>query len=288
MQRSYSPTVRRRRLAAELRRLREAAGMTSLQAGKALGWAHSTIIKHEKAQRRSISPADLDALLDLYNVQDQERRNGLHALARDAKQRGWWSKYRDVFRGALPDFEAEASLIRDFEVQVIPGLLQTPEYAAAVFRSAQVQDEDTVARLVDARIQRQQILNRHQEPPTYVVVIDEGALRRQVGTPAVMHAQLRYLIRMATRDNIEILVLPFSAGAHAATAATFVILDFPDPADPSIAYSETITDTVIAEEPDELRRYNVVFGSVQNAALSPSCSVEFITELMKAQESDRV
>ncbi|MDA8369057.1 MAG: DUF5753 domain-containing protein [Nocardiopsaceae bacterium] len=283
MQRTYSPSVRRRRLSKELRNLREAAGFTAAQAAKKLGWAQSKITKQEIGQTKTITTSDIDALLNLYKVTDTHKREALKTLAREAQERGWWAKFRDVYPGILPDFEAEASVIRTFEVQVIPGLLQTPEYAEGIFRGADLLDDGTINRRVESRMQRQVILNRHK-PPTFQAVIDEAALRRTVSGRTVMREQIEHLCHMAVRHNISLYVLPFSAGAHAGTAAPFTILDFPGPLDQSIVYVEAVTNDLYLEETEDLDRYNVVYGKLQNSAMSLPDSVAFLRELARSLE----
>ncbi|MBB6175018.1 transcriptional regulator with XRE-family HTH domain [Nocardiopsis mwathae] len=281
----HSPTVRLRRLAAEMRRARLNANYTQLgDAAKALGWSGPKLSRIEDGKTRFIKPDDIDRLCDLYGIKDGEARTALHALAREARERGWWSEYKDVFGdNVLPDFEAEASMIRAYEALVIPGLLQTAEYTEAVFRGGQAHPDDVVERHVSARLERQQILNRHK-PPHFSVVIDEAALRRHVLEPGVMRDQLQHLLNMATRHNIDIQVLPFSAGPHAATTGPFVIMDFPAEIDPSIVYTETATGHVISEG-EGVAQYVTIFGHVQAAALRASESVSFIRQLL-TQESD--
>ena len=280
----HSPTVRLRRLAAEMHRARLGAGFSQLgDAAKALGWSGPKLSRIEDAKTRFIKPADIDKLCDLYEI-DAEARSALHALARQARERGWWSEYRDVFGdNVLPDFESEAALIRTYEGLVIPGLLQTAEYTEAVFRGGQAHPDELVERHVSARLERQQILNR-QRPPHLTAVIDEAALRRRVPEPGVMRDQLQHLVNMATRHNVDVLVLPFEAGPHAALTGPFVIMDFVSEVDPSIVYTETATGHVISEG-DGVMPYVSIFGHVQAAALRASETVAFINNLL-AQESN--
>ncbi|MFW5415420.1 helix-turn-helix domain-containing protein [Nocardiopsis sp. CNT-189] len=284
MRRDHSPTVRLRRLAAELRRAREQASLGLMEAARELGWSAPKLSKFENAERK-INTADLDKVLDLYDVTDGESREDLHQLLRDAKERGWWSAapYRGVFTDSLPDFEAEASVIRTYECQVIPGLLQLPEYAESVFRGGQVRDDAAIRRSVEARVQRQSILNRF-DPPRYWAIIDEAALRRSTRDPKVMRNQLKHLVHMAARHNITLNVLPFSAGHHAALNGSFVLLDFPHPLDPALGYSETYAASMFVEQPDEIERYEVAFGLVQNAALGADESVALFEHLIAESE----
>ncbi len=257
-----------------------------MEAARQVGWSAPKLSKFENAERR-INPSDLDKLLSLYNIEDAEIREELHQLAHDAKERGWWSKapYKGVFTDSLPDFEAEASVIRTYECQVIPGLLQLPEYTESVFRGGQVHDEAEVQRHVEGRVQRQTILNRF-DPPRYWAIIDEAALRRPTRNPQTMRDQLKHLVHLASRHNITINVLPFSASHHAALNGSFVLLDFPHPLDPSLAYSETYAASMFLEQPDEIEQFEVAFGLVQNAALGADESVALFDQLA-AELEDR-
>ena len=281
----HSPTVRLRRLAAEMRRARLAAGYSQLgDAAKVLGWSGPKLSRLEDAKTRYIKPTDIDHLCDLYGIESTEARNALHALAQQGRERGWWSEYKDVFGdNVLPDFEAEASMIRTYEGLVIPGLLQTAEYIEEVFRGGRAHPDDLVDRHVSARLERQQILNR-QRPPHFSAVVDEAALRRRVPTPGVMRDQLQHLLNMATRHNVDLQVLPFNAGPHAATTGSFVIMDFASEIDPSIVYTEIATGHVISEG-TAVSQFVTMFDHVQAAALRASESVTFIKHLL-AQESD--
>lgn len=278
--RAQSPSVRRRRLAAELRKLREESGLTGATTAKTLGWQHSKITRIERAEQ-GINQADLSKLLDLYKVSDERYREGLTQLAKEAKQRGWWSDYRDVFGpGALPDFETEASIIRTFEAQVITGLLQTPDYAAAIFRGGAAHPASVVERHVQARLERQRILEG-VHPAKLYAILDEGALRRMVGGPGVMREQLQHLVNSATRHNVDLRVLPFSAGAHSAMLGSFILLDFEDPLDQTLAFTESVTTSLFLEEPHQIERHNDVYGHLQGSALLPGPSVEFIEQLLR-------
>ncbi|MFW6639923.1 helix-turn-helix domain-containing protein [Nocardiopsis algeriensis] len=282
----YSPTLRLRRLAAELKQGRERSGLTVSQAGKALGWTASKISKIETTETRRITAGDLDKMMDLYKVHEPSKRQAMHALARDARERGWWSKYKEIFGSqALPDFEAEASVIKSFQALAIPGLLETREYAEAVFRGGRYTSPGEIERRVEARITRQEILTK-VNPVHLRLVIDEAALRRTIGSPDVMADQLRYMLHMAELPNIDIQVLPFSAGSHAALVAPFSILEFPDHLAPPIAHVDAVTDSVFFEEPDEVSRYNATFGDIQGTALSTTQSAQFIAEVLKTLEED--
>lgn len=279
----FSPTVRRRRLARELRRLRESQGLKLSVAAKSADVPQSTLSNIEGADARRIKARDIDALADLYQASD-DVRVALHGLAMESKEQGWWSSYKDVFGGnAIPDFEVEASLMRTYQCQVVPGLLQTPRYSEAVFRGGRAYSDDEIRRNVDARIQRQHVLGRHQAP-RFWAVIDEAALRRRLDDPQIMKEQLQHLLDMATRRNVDIQVLPFDAGMHAGLSGSFVLLDFPDPADPCIAYSESATASLFVQDPDDVQRYVTIFSHLNSAALQASRTTQFIQQIMEQEQ----
>ncbi|MDT0330011.1 helix-turn-helix domain-containing protein [Nocardiopsis lambiniae] len=271
----YSPSIRRRRLSSELRRLRGESGLTLVDAAKGIGMGKSNLSKIEQAESRTVPSATLDKLLDLYGVDDHATRASLHELAKLAGEKGWWARYKDLMPQMLADFEAEACALRSYEAQVIPGLLQTPTYADAIFRANQVRDDEEIAQRVAARIKRQEILHR-VDPPTYMAILDEAVLHRQVGSPEVMAEQLRHLVHMAARHNIDLYVLPFSAGAHPATEGSFVVMDFPDPRDASIAYLETPVTSMYLEEDRQVRLFNDMFGSAQSCSMTAVQSLALI------------
>jgi len=260
MEPHYSPSVRRRRLRKRLIHYREAKGQTTAEVAKGLGqgWSQAKVSRIENGLKKTVTPAELDALLDYYDEKDPAVRAELHECAKLSSHKGWWAKYQGVLSSALPDFESEASRIRTYECQVIPGLLQTPDYIEAIFRANQVRADEETRKRVDARLKRQEILNR-VDPPRYWVVLDEAALRRMVGSREVMLVQLRHLTHMATRHNIDIQVLPFSEGAHTATTGSFVIMDFPDPRDASIAYMDAPTSSLYLEEDGEVAEFESMF-----------------------------
>ncbi|MEV4383300.1 helix-turn-helix transcriptional regulator [Streptosporangium sp. NPDC049644] len=274
-----SPTVKRRRLSAELIRLREQAGLTHDEVAKRLEWSRGRLTHME--QNKWVLPdiGNVRLLLDLYNVIDPTVREAILDLARQSREKGWWAKYKDVFGGSLPGFEAEATQIRTVELVTIPGLLQTAAYATAVFQAGQVLDQAAVRRHVEARLARQAILNR-DNPPQFWAVVDEAALRKMVGGPAAMAEQLTHLVSMARHPNITVQVLPDSIGAHAAMGSGFVVLDFMGDLDPSLVYLETPTDNLFLERPEEVQAYALMFNRVVAAALTVEQSVHYVTALV--------
>ncbi|MFC7326975.1 helix-turn-helix domain-containing protein [Marinactinospora rubrisoli] len=280
----HSPSLRLRRLAAELRRSRESARLTVTQVAKELGWSAPKVSKMETTETKRISAADLDKLMDLYKIDDPETREAMQALARDARERGWWSKYKDIFGSkALPDFEAEASTIRTFEAQMIPGLFQTPDYTAALLAGRRYTTQEEINRKVEARMARREILYKFR-PVQLLAVLDEGALRRMIGGPKIMREQLEHVLHIAQMPNINVQVLPFSSGSHSALGAPFTILEFPEPQDLPIIYVETVTDGIFVEDRAEIDRYSMVFGDVQGSAISTAQSAEFIRGVIESLE----
>lgn len=267
---SYSPTVRRRRLSHALRELRKAAGITATEAAKRLEWDPSKVSRMERNEWKLPNVHDIRMLLDLYGVADERQREALVTLARESRLRGWWADYQDVFRSSLPDFESGASAIRTYEALLVPGLLQSATYAMEVWRAGQVLDDALVERHVQARLARQEVLDR-DTPPELLAIVDEAALLKEIGGPETMAEQIRHLIEMAARPNITIQVIPNEAGAHAALTGGFTIFDFPE--DPSLVYLETATDVLWLEQAEEYQRYSLIFSHVMNVALSPQESV---------------
>jgi transcriptional regulator with XRE-family HTH domain len=275
-----SPSLRRRRLSAELRRLREQSGLSVTDVAKTLDWQPSRISRIENRQSGLTAP-DLRKLLDMYEVTDDAHRAYLAELARRLNERGWWQKYAGMIGGGLADLiglEAEARTIRTYEQELVPGLLQTPEYAHAVFRVGRPTDtNEELKRWVEVRIERQEVLNRSDPPPPrFSVVLSEGALRRPIGGYEVMRRQLEYLMRPRDRANVTIQVLPFDSGAHPAMVAPFTMMAFPDPDDIGLVYVEHATGALFLEEPAELRTYDEIWGTIQASALSPDDTQAFL------------
>ncbi len=275
----HSPTLRLRRLATKLRQAREGANLTTSQVGARLKWSAGKVSKMETTETKRISAGDLDKLMDLYAITDPDTRAAMQALARDARERGWWAKYKEFFDDrALPDFEAEASAIRTFEALCVPGLLQTPEYARALFDGGRYTSEEEIESRVMFRMTRREILTRPQ-PARLRAVLDEAALHRMIGGPETMRSQLDYLLHMAQMPHIDVQVVPFSTGSHAGLTAPFIILDFPEPLDTPIVYVGTMAGSVFFEQPEEIERYSVTFGDLQGSALSTKQSAGLIKEV---------
>ncbi|CAL9474362.1 hypothetical protein SUDANB121_02918 [Nocardiopsis dassonvillei] len=257
---SGSPTVRRRRLSNLLRELREAKGYTAQKVTDQLGWSRGKLTHIEQNQWKRPNRRDIEDLLDIYEVTDEEKREAALTLVRQARQRGWWVSYSDVWgSGTFVGLEAEARSIRTFEALAVPGLLQTEDYARAVIRSGGITDEDEVARRVQARMIRKQVL-AGPDAPLYWAVIDEAALRK---SPA---GQLAHLLEVQT-PRLGIQVIPDSVGPHAALTAPFVIMDFPEP-DPGTVYVSTWSDELFLEKPHHLEQYESLWRHITATALS--------------------
>jgi len=268
--------MRRRRLAAELRRLRNDTGLSIEGVASQLKWPGSKISRVENRQV-GIATRDLRKLLDLYRVTDRAYREELLEMGRRATERGWWQSYTGVVPSAyanLIGLEAEAATIRTYEPELVPGLLQTPDYARSVIRAGRPTDTtEEIDRRVEVRLERQEVLTRIDPPPPKInVVLNEGVLVRRVGTPEVMRAQIEHLMRERDRANIVIQILPFSAGEHPAMVGPFAMLTFLDPADQGVVNVENVMGALALEKAEELRAYEDVWGAIQARAASPEDS----------------
>jgi transcriptional regulator with XRE-family HTH domain len=280
----HSPTVRRRRLALELRRLREAARLTCEEVAEHLECSTSKISRIETG-RVSVSPRDVRDMLDLYGVSAQQGAS-LVQLARDSRQKGWWHAYSDTIQPRFATYiglESAASEIRIYEVTLIPALLQTEDYARTVITAGIVGgDRDGVERNVEVLMARQPPLTS-DDPPRLWAVLDEAALRRTVGGAGLMRLQLDHLLDLSRLPNVAIQVIPFGAGAHPAMGRPFVILAFPERADPDVVYLEDLTSALYVEDVDEVDRYNMFFNHLRATALSFEDSSALIMSAIKEQ-----
>jgi transcriptional regulator with XRE-family HTH domain len=275
-----NPTLRGRRLAMELQRRREATGLSREEVARRLEWSTSTLFRIETGRNRP-QPGNVRTLLELYGVTGPER-DGLIQLTRDARQPGWWHSFRDVLPNPYEVYiglEAGAASLRNFEPIVVPGLLQTADYARAMFRNGPRElDRDEVERRVEVRLARQEILTRDNRPRLWAV-IDEAVIRRLVGGTEVMRGQLRHLADAAQRGKTTIQVVPYRAGAHAGTTGPFVILDYEEPTDPDVVYVETLAGDIYLEERPDVNRYTLAFDRLVAAALHPDDSVRLIEQV---------
>ena len=274
MARGPSPTVRRRRLAGELRRLRDEANLTIDEVAEKLECSASKISRIETGNV-GVTPRDARDLLELYGV-PEDKRDALVQLAREARQKGWWHAYNEVFTGSFVGLEQDATSLHTHQALLVPGLLQTERYTRAVHRAIRPDvQESEVDRRVKARMERQRLLT-DPNPPEYWAVIDEAVLNRTVGGPAVMREQLSHLVDTAALPNVTLQVVPFTAGEHAGMEGSFLILGFPEQADPDVVYVEYTTSGVYLEQPSDVRRYTVMFDHLRATALKPDDTVAMI------------
>ncbi|MEU0516466.1 helix-turn-helix transcriptional regulator [Streptosporangium sp. NPDC006007] len=273
-----SPTARQRRLMAELSRLRRSSGLSRVEVAERIGSTDTTIWRYETGLTRP-RPSDVSVLTEVYGVTG-EARDSLIQMAGEARRRGWWHRYRQALKPGFDSYiglEAEAAVVRSYEPLVVPGLMQTEPYARAVIEAAAVtQTPAEVDEKVSVRVSRQRLLYGPGDPIQLVALLDEAVLRRRIGGPGVMREQLEHLVDLGGLPNVEIRVVPFSAGAHAAMDGKFCLLSFPDPEDPDLVYLEQATSGLMPKDPEEVRRYTLMFGSLTALALGAEASAAFI------------
>lgn len=268
----HSPFNRRKRLGKILRELREAKGLTATEAARILRWPPSKLTRIERREAITPKPADVGKLADLYEV-GSSTREYLIGLAQDTRIQGWWLAFADAFRGPLPDLEAEASRIRMFDGPFVPGLLQTEEYARAVFEGFGYSGAE-LGRRVAARMYRQWILDR-EDPPIFSVVLDESVARKTVGSRRIMAAQLHHLCEMALQPHISIRVVLDEQGVLDAMSGSFTILGFP--ADPTVIYLENAVSSFVLEASGEVERYEEIYDRIKDQSLSVDQTIGFLT-----------
>jgi transcriptional regulator with XRE-family HTH domain len=269
---STGPTVRRRQLMAEIKRLREVAGMSQEAVAEQLDW-HPTKLMRIETGRTSPHPNDIRLMMEVFGITDREQVQALVKLARDARQRGWWYSYRDVLLNRYDFFiglESEASSIRNFELAMVPGLLQTEDYARALISGGPMEyGPEEVERRVEVRMTRQQVLSAEDSPQLWAI-LDEAVIHRVVGGPDVMGAQLQRLIETGERGRTTIQVVPYGAGPHPGLAGSFVVLGFQQASEPDVVYLETVGGNVYVDRPEEVQIFATAFDHLRAAALSPS------------------
>ncbi|MFE0676472.1 helix-turn-helix domain-containing protein [Streptomyces sp. NPDC058867] len=279
----HGPAVRRRKLGAELRALRTGAGLTSGEAARMVGWHQSKVSRIETGAS-GVKPADVRLLLDAYDVGDSRMRELLLVLAGSddgAGRHHWWHAYRGVLPPAYRDFislESQASAMRTLETSVVPGLLQTREYAQAVTRAAvggPDEPDDRLDALVEVRLARQDVL-RGEPPLELSAVLDEAVLRRRVGGPGVMTRQLWRLVEAGRLPQVRLQVLPFTAGAHIGITGPFVVFSFSRTSDLDVVVLDHLTSSLYLERKEDLQAYTEAFTTLQIHALSPEESLDYI------------
>ncbi len=276
------PTVLRILLGSQLRRLREAKGITREEAGYKIRASGSKISRMELG-RVSFKERDVVDLLEMYGVDEAEQAS-LVALAKEANSPGWWHKYGDV----LPEWfqvyvglEEAASLIRLYEVQFIPGLLQSAEYARAVISlGLPGAAPEEIERRVSLRLARQELLTKTGGPRLWAVV-DEAALRRPIGGREVMRAQLRQLIECAREPNITLQVVPFRSGGHAAEGGAFTIMRFPEVDLPDVVYLEQLTSALYLDKREDVEKYTEVMERLSVESESPERTIDILSGMLE-------
>ncbi|MFC1420588.1 helix-turn-helix domain-containing protein [Streptacidiphilus cavernicola] len=275
--------VRRILLGSQLRRLREAKGISREDAGYTIRASESKISRMELG-RVSFKERDVTDLLSLYGVDDETERSALVNLVREANQAGWWHSFGDAMPNWFQTYvglEEAAALIRTYQVQFIPGLLQTEEYARAIMLLNRPNlDSGEVDRRINVRTRRQKLLADGNGPRLWAVV-DEAALRRPVGGPAVMKLQVQRLIDAAEMPNVVVQVMPFRFGGHAAESGAFTILRFPEQDLPDVVYLEQLTSALYLDKRDDVDQYIQVMERLSVDSLTPEGSVELLSALLK-------
>ncbi|MCT9092986.1 helix-turn-helix domain-containing protein [Streptomyces sp. ASQP_92] len=278
---NVNPTVRRRRLGQELRRLRELKGMTAEEVAERLLVSQSKISRLENG-RRSISQRDVRDLCGVYEVEDHRIVDSLMQMAKDSRQQGWWHAFGDIPYSVYIGLETDAASLRVYDPQVVPGLLQTPQYAEALIAGALPETAPTdVEKRVNVRLRRQERVRALENPLRLWVVIDEAALRRRVGDKQLMIDQLEFLIEQSQLPHVTVQVLPFSMGAHPGINGQYAILEFPDASDSSVVYIEGVTSDLYLEKANDVQKYSVMYEHLRAQALNVDQTREFITAIAK-------
>ncbi|MBK3533621.1 helix-turn-helix transcriptional regulator [Streptomyces sp. MBT56] len=278
-------SVYRRQLSARLKELREAADLTMSEVAKTVEINQGTLSRIESGDRGT-SPVVVKAMLDCYGVSDTAVREDLLDLVRadQAQKQKWWRKYSAVINttqyGGYLELEASATSLRSYEPQLIPGLLQTADYARKVITSMRMDlDAKQIEALVTVRMNRQALLDAENAPKLWAV-IDEAAIRRMSGSPAVLKGQLERLLELEPRTNITLQLLPFDAGFHPGLYGSFMLMGFPEP-NPDVVWVENLTNSVYFEGSDDVGRYTEVFDHLRATALGPPETRSRIKNMIK-------
>ncbi|XRQ04825.1 helix-turn-helix domain-containing protein [Actinomadura welshii] len=278
-----SPTVRKRRLAAELRRLRKECALTREQVADQIGCAPVTITRIETGQSGA-RVGEVSLMLEVYGVTGDERE-ALLQVAKDARKRGWWHQYSSTMPAWFQVYvglEGEAASVQDYQSEVVPGIVQTEAYARATYLAeAVVPSEEEISRQTKLRMERQKRLLEAEDAPDMWFVLNEAAIRRQVGGRAVMRDQLDLLLNVSHRPNITLQILPFTVGAHPAMQGGFTILGFPEPADPATVYVEYRRGSLYLEKSDEVDTYVLIFNHLRAQASGREESRGLITSAIQ-------
>ncbi len=276
-----NPTVRRRRLGQELRRLRELRGMTAEEVADRLLVSQSKISRLENG-RRSISQRDVRDLCGVYEVEDRRIVDSLMQMAKESRQQGWWHAFGDIPYSVYIGLETDAASLRVYEPQVVPGLLQTQAYAEAVVAGAlpEASAED-VEKRVQVRMRRQDRITDTAHPLRLWAVLDEASLRRAVGGPQTMVEQLEHLVELSRLPHVTVQVMPFAMGAHPGVNGQYAILEFPETTDSTVIYLEGVTSDLYLEKANDVQSYSVMYEHLRAQALNADQTREFIERVAK-------
>ncbi|MFJ3228329.1 helix-turn-helix domain-containing protein [Streptomyces sp. NPDC086783] len=278
---SVNPTVRRRRLGQELRRLRELKGMTAEEVAERLLVSQSKISRLENG-RRSISQRDVRDLCGVYEVDDHRIVDSLMQMAKDSRQQGWWHSFGDIPYSVYIGLETDAASLRVYDPQVVPGLLQTRPYAEALIAGALPETAPAdIDKRVQVRLRRQERISAPDNPLRLWTVLDEAALRRTVGNRSLMRDQLEYLVEQSQLPHVTVQVIPFDMGAHPGLNGQYAILEFPDAADSSVVYIEGVTSDLYLEKANDVQKYSVMYEHLRAQALNVEQSRQFIADIAK-------
>jgi len=283
---NVNPTVRRRRLGQELRRLRELKGMTAEEVAERLLVSQSKISRLENG-RRSISQRDVRDLCGVYEVEDVRIVDSLMQMAKDSRQQGWWHSFGDIPYSVYIGLETDAASLRIYDPQVVPGLLQTRPYAEALIAGALPETAQAdIDKRVRVRMRRQERISAPENPLRLWTVLDEAALHRVVGSRLVMREQLEHLVEQSQLPHVTVQVIPFEMGAHPGLNGQYAILEFPDTADSSVVYIEGVTSDLYLEKAADVQKYSVMYEHLRAQALNVEQSREVISKIAKryAQE----
>lgn len=279
----HSPTVAGRWLAADLRKLRTEAGLKQSDVAEELGCTHAKV-GHLESGRSPVRRADLLVMMPMYGV-PAERRDWYLDLCAKARQKGWWDGADGVPSWFSLYLGLESGAERSFcyDRGSVPGLLQTRAYVEAIIAAGYPDDPDYAAKVAEQRVQRQQILDRDEEPLKLIAIVDEAALRHEVGDRKLMREQWNHLVDMAGHPQVTLQVVPFASGAHAGQHGSFKIFDFSNPDDPGVVYLEVLRGGLYLEENDELADYRTAFDRLESLAWNPDDSVEFLKKLARSR-----
>jgi transcriptional regulator with XRE-family HTH domain len=266
-------------LGQELRRLRELKGMTAEEVAERLLVSQSKISRLENG-RRSISQRDVRDLCGVYEVEDHRIVDSLMQMAKDSRQQGWWHSFGDIPYSVYIGLETDAASLRVYDPQVVPGLLQTRAYAETLITGALPETTPTdIDKRVQVRVRRQERIAAPDNPLRLWTVLDESALRRVVGSRAVMREQLEHLVEQSQLPHVTVQVIPFDMGAHPGLNGQYAILEFPDAADSSVVYIEGVTSDLYLEKANDVQKYSVMYEHLRAQALNVEQSRQFIAKI---------